>query len=743
MNVGEDKGRIVTDLIAEVKPQTMVRFWISVPVARELTRAQVELGGYIGYSCILFGDAVRKAGGKRYFSLERNPEFAAVIASLVDLAGLSEVVKVIVGSSDVSIKRLHYSGALQHIDLMFLDHYKPAYTTDLKLCEELKLVTPGSVMAADNVIKPGNPPYLEYVRSSVQEKRQALEKSEAGSGPDARFKDRTANQYAKRQGQEKLDASVKGNPNLVYESKLTNSFEPTGEPDGVEITRFARKPKHRSMLTGESSRVAHLAQNAALILLSFIFLPLTSTIVFLSYVSRPFLAAQAPANRRRTRSTHTPYFQPKTVLVTGVGMTKGLALARLFHEAGHNVIGADFGPLACGRVSAALQKYYGLTKPSGREGSTQYVHSLLDTIRREGVDLWVSCSGVASAVEDGEAKEAVERSTSCKAVQFDVATTTTLHEKHSFIEYTRSLGLRVPETHTVTSRTAVLDILQHAKGKEFVLKYIGMDDASRGDMTTLPRPTPADTRAFVSRLVISEDRPWILQQYIRGPEYCTHALVVNGQVKAFVACPSAELLMHYEALPADSPLSKAMLSFTRSFADAGGEGFTGHLSFDFLVDKWEAIGAKGGRPRLYPIECNPRAHTAVALFNGTPQMVEGYMSLLARREKGANGLGPDGLEVPRSAQKYYWVGHDLVALVLLPLLSFVLRQGTSLEGLTESVSTFASHLLFWKDGTFEVWDPLPCWWLYHVYWPAQFLAAIASGRKWSRVNVSTTKMFNC
>jgi catechol O-methyltransferase len=144
MNVGEDKGGIVTDIIAEVKPRTMV-----------------ELGGYVGYSCILFGDAVRKAGGKRYISLERNPEFAAVVASLVDLAGLSDIVKVVVGSSDVSIKRLHSSGELQRIDLLFLDHYKPAYTTDLKLCEELKLVTPGSVMAADNVIKPGNPPYLD------------------------------------------------------------------------------------------------------------------------------------------------------------------------------------------------------------------------------------------------------------------------------------------------------------------------------------------------------------------------------------------------------------------------------------------------------------------------------------------------------------------------------------------------------------------------------------------------------
>lgn len=212
MNVGESKGKIVADLIAEVKPQVMV-----------------ELGGYVGYSCILFGDAVRRAGGQRYFSLERNPEFAAVIASLVDLAGLSDIVKVIVGSSEASIKRLHASKTLRRIDLMFLDHYKPAYTTDLKLCEELGLISPGTVLAADNVITPGNPPYLEYVRSSVAEKRSASEDGKPVDGVDARFKERTANQYLKREGAAKLDNSVKGNPNLVYESKLVDSFEPSGE----------------------------------------------------------------------------------------------------------------------------------------------------------------------------------------------------------------------------------------------------------------------------------------------------------------------------------------------------------------------------------------------------------------------------------------------------------------------------------------------------------------------------------
>ncbi|KAF3034446.1 hypothetical protein E8E11_000520 [Didymella keratinophila] len=223
MNVGEDKGRIVTDLIAEVKPKTMV-----------------ELGGYVGYSCVLFGDAVRKAGGQRYFSLERDPAFAAVIMSLVDLAGLSDIVKVVVGSSDESIARLYQSGQLKHIDLMFLDHYKPAYTTDLKLCEELGLITEGSVLAADNVIKPGNPPYLKYVRSSVEEKVAEAKKS--GNSNTEGIAETNVKMYEKRYGEAKFNQSP-GKPTLIYESKLVNSYEPTGVPDGIEITRCKGEQK--------------------------------------------------------------------------------------------------------------------------------------------------------------------------------------------------------------------------------------------------------------------------------------------------------------------------------------------------------------------------------------------------------------------------------------------------------------------------------------------------------------------
>lgn len=153
--------------------------------------------------------------------------------ALVSLAGLSDIVHVEIGSSDASIQRLYRAGKLQHIDCMFLDHYKPAYTTDLKLAEQLGLVTPGTVLAADNVIKPGNPPYLKYVRASVQEKREKAKVEGEGSGGGGNdidaFGDRSAKQYKRRVDHENLGSAI-GNPNLVYDSKLVESFEPTGVP---------------------------------------------------------------------------------------------------------------------------------------------------------------------------------------------------------------------------------------------------------------------------------------------------------------------------------------------------------------------------------------------------------------------------------------------------------------------------------------------------------------------------------
>lgn len=469
-------------------------------------------------------------------------------------------------------------------------------------------------------------------------------------------------------------------------------------------------------------------KDAALIALSLLFLPLNTAIAvssyILGYLSQPL--AVRPGVKKRN------------VLVTGVGMTKGLFLARSFHLAGHNVIGADFEPggaLSMGRVSRAISRFYHLRAPAGEKASTTYVQDLLRIILAEKIDLWVSCSGVASAVEDGQAKEIIEARTPCRAIQFNIEMTQILHEKHTFIEYVSKCGLTVPDTHTITNRADVEHVLQQAPPeRRYIMKTIGMVDAVRADMTLLPKSSYDQTLKHLQQLPISEDCPWILQQYIKGAEFCTHSVVVNGQVKAFLACPSAELLMHYQMLPPDSALSLAMLAFTQKVAATAGEGFTGHLSFDFMV---ESKDLKSAHPVLYPIECNPRAHTAAVLFTGTHRMVDAYMSLLD---------GEESVEIVTPAQtggyRYYWMGHDLATKLLLPLFGLVtLRVGLS-EAVHEVVVLLA-HLLFWRDGTFEIWDPMPWWWLYHVYWPLRFFQCLRTGVRWSRINVSTTKMFEC
>ena len=563
------------------------------------------------------------------------------------------------------------------------------------------------------------------------------------------------------------------------------------------------------VLTSISPNYLHLLQNLALILVSLASLPLSTLILFTSYAVRPLLLLHQnglsilptlptiPTNQPRistrrylngnTAVTASPSttsfarpFTRRTILVTGVGMTKGLHLARTFHLAGHRVIGADISPYnliaPCGRFSRSLHKFYTLPTPNEQEGSAKYIHILLQIVHREKVDLWVSCSGVASALDDARAKEVVDRRSDCTSIQFGVSTTQLLNEKDTFVAHAATLGLPVPETHNVTSRDAVHKVLHQSPKtkKRYIMKSIDMDDSARAEiMTVLPRRTLSETYNHLARIPISSAKPWVLQQYVPGKrEYCTHALVIHGKVKAFVACPSSELLMHYDALPhPQSALSRAMLRFTEEFASKtpdGEGGMTGHLSFDFLVD--ERASERGVEGVLQAIECNPRAHSAVVLFAGREkEMAAAYLTALGsgpgkKTVAWANGVDDGEInKIDGHAEKpdysseddivhplptvphYYWVGHDYVALLLLPLLHllFLTKPYINLPTYLHNCQIFLDHLLFWHDGTYEIWDPLPAWWLYHVYWPGQFLLSILYGSRWSRINVGSCKMFRC
>ncbi|KAI9850920.1 MAG: hypothetical protein M1838_004806 [Thelocarpon superellum] len=491
------------------------------------------------------------------------------------------------------------------------------------------------------------------------------------------------------------------------------------------------------MLDSSSPPWAHVAQGCFLVLLSLVFLPLDTFVLLFSR-----LLIRDPASVRARHGPGAPTVS-KTILVTGVSMTKGLALARTLYLAGHVVIGADFEPDGVpvnGRYSRSLKKFFTVTVPTPANGSATYLHQLLTIVQQEKVDLWISCSSLESSTADGQAAQMIEAQSGCRAVQFGGGLTKTLHEKDSFMKYAADLGLATPETHRVDSRAAVHQVLQDAGEKRFILKSIDTDLTTRGDLTLLPRPTPSETYQHLSTLDISPSSPWILQRFIRGREYCSHAMIVQNDVRVFVACPSSEMVMHYAALAPDSVLSRAMQEYTQMLVSRSNESMNGHLSLDFLVED------ERDKPTLYPIECNPRPHTAVVLMQTSPRAVsDAYLSVL---EHGTSDTVrradeyPTPVVVPTRPMPCYWIGHDLVSLVLVPLFQ-LLSRGTSMRAFIASIRVFISHLLTWREATFELWDPLPWWWMYHVYWPAKFLLAIRDGRRWNRVNLSTTRMFPC
>ncbi|KAH6639124.1 S-adenosyl-L-methionine-dependent methyltransferase [Boeremia exigua] len=156
MTIGAEKRAFITDLL--VNTETAPTLFL-------------EFGSYVGYSAICLASAMvaRASPGQsvRYVSFEKNPIIAAVASSLVDLAGLRDVITIHIGSAAGSLMRLAQGGTVTKgtVDFMLLDHWKDFYISDLQLCEKLSLIRPGSVVLADNIIFPGAPEYLAYVQA--------------------------------------------------------------------------------------------------------------------------------------------------------------------------------------------------------------------------------------------------------------------------------------------------------------------------------------------------------------------------------------------------------------------------------------------------------------------------------------------------------------------------------------------------------------------------------------------------
>ncbi|MFN6561849.1 MAG: ATP-grasp domain-containing protein [Nostoc sp. ChiSLP01] len=439
------------------------------------------------------------------------------------------------------------------------------------------------------------------------------------------------------------------------------------------------------------TKIAVIIQNLLTLALLLLALPINAAIVLLTLlwhtISRPF------------QQSATKAANPKNILISGGKMTKALQLARSCNAAGHRVVLIETHKywLSGHRFSQAVDKFY--TVPAPQDNPERYTQALIDIIKQENIDVYIPVTSPLGSYYDSLAKPLLSKY--CEVFHFDIDITEKLDDKFAFAEIARSLGLSVPKSFKITSAEQVLNFDFSQESRKYILKSIPYDSVRRLDLTKLPCATPEETAAFVKSLPISPDKPWIMQEFIPGKEFCTHSTVRDGELRLHCCCDSSAFQVNYENVE-NSQIREWVRHFVKELK------LTGQVSFDF-------IQAEDGR--VYAIECNPRTHSAITTFYDHPQVAQAYLD----KEPMAETLQP----LP-SSKPTYWTYHEVWRL-------------TGIRSFTQLQKWIAN---IWRgtDAIYKPDDPLPFLMVHHWQIPLLLLKNLRQLKGWTRIDFNIGKL---
>lgn len=151
VNVGDEKGRLLDAAVRRANPGLVL-----------------ELGTYCGYSALRVAGAAPSA---RVCSIEFAAANAEVAQRIWTHAGVADRVSCVVGTlgdggGTLDALTRDHGFAPGGLDLLFIDHDKRAYLSDLLSILDRGWLHRGSIVVADNVLVPGAPKYRAYMREN-------------------------------------------------------------------------------------------------------------------------------------------------------------------------------------------------------------------------------------------------------------------------------------------------------------------------------------------------------------------------------------------------------------------------------------------------------------------------------------------------------------------------------------------------------------------------------------------------
>ncbi|MDJ1181502.1 ATP-grasp domain-containing protein [Roseofilum sp. BLCC_M91] len=440
------------------------------------------------------------------------------------------------------------------------------------------------------------------------------------------------------------------------------------------------------------SRVYALFQNLAVLALLAIVLPFNLCKVLPGWVWLGFSQRFEPQEDPKPT---------KNLLISGAKMTKSLQLARLFQSRGHQVylLEEEKYWMSGNQFSNVVAGFY--TVPNPKKNWNKYCKHLLEIIQTKNIDIFIPVSSAVGSYDESRLKAIL--SPYCEVFHFDPEITELLDNKFTFIEKAKILGLSVPKSFLITNFQQILDFDFAQDGSQYILKSIPYDSVRRLDMTKLPMKSEQEMEAFVKKMPISKDKSWIMQEFIRGKEYCTHSTVRNGKIRLHCCCESSEFQVNYHHV--EEP---KIYQWVETFVK--GLNLTGQISFDFI---------KTEDGQVYPLECNPRTHSAITTFHNHPGVADAYLKDAEDETKSPIFPLPD-------SKATYWTYHELWRL-------------TGIRSFGQ-FKAWMKRITEGTDGIFQWDDPLPFLMVHHWQIPVLLLQNLKKMKGWVRIDFNIGKL---
>lgn len=294
------------------------------------------------------------------------------------------------------------------------------------------------------------------------------------------------------------------------------------------------------------------------------------------------------------------YLNTKNILLTGGRAPVCLHLARLFTSAGHRVYVADSMKQHVCRHSKFVKKSFITEKPTLNPGA--FIHDLITIIKNEKIDLLIpTCEEIFYISSFVTILKEY-----CDVFVESIEILEILHNKYQFIEKVKEFSLPYPHTIFVDSKEKLEEIIQ-CTDKDMVIKPVYSRFSSNVFFIK-------NDKKWIPEIRISTENPWVIQQMIKGTQFCTYSIIQKGNIVAhssyateFSAGGGATIAFkhtHHEEI------DKWIGSFVKKI------NFTGQIAFDFIVTN---------DGQAYPIECNPRATSGIHLFTKNEHLEKAFL----------------------------------------------------------------------------------------------------------------------